>query len=82
MMLSITALRADHSLRGTIMAAVIQQSVQELDAQEGRDLLDRQARRYLSMSGEEFARAWERGELDPDGDPNVARVAMLLPFGG
>ena len=63
------------------MAAVIQQSVQELDAQEGRQLLDRQARRYLGMSGEEFIRAWERGELDPDADPHVARVAMLLPFG-
>jgi hypothetical protein len=34
------------------------------------------------MSGEDFARAWERGELDPDRDPHVARVAMLLPFGG
>ena len=47
------------------MAAVIQESVQELNAQEGRDLLDRQARRYLGMSGEDFVRAWERGELDP-----------------
>ena len=64
------------------MAAVVQQSVQELDADEGRALLDRQARRYLGMSGEEFLRAWERGELDPDADPNVARVAMLVPFGG
>jgi hypothetical protein len=64
------------------MAAVVQHSVQELDAEEGRALLDRQARRYLGMSGEEFTRSWERGELDPDGDANVARVAMLLPFGG
>jgi len=64
------------------MTAVVQQSVQELDADEGRALLDRQARRYLGMSGEEFARAWERGELDLDANPDVARVAMLLPFGG
>lgn len=64
------------------MAAVVQQSVQELDAQEGRELLDRQARRYLGMSGEEFVQAWGRGDLDPDRDANVARVAMLLPFGG
>jgi hypothetical protein len=64
------------------MAAVIQQSVQELDAREGHELLDRQARRYLGMTAEEFQRAWEVGELDPEADPNVARVAMLLPFGG
>lgn len=64
------------------MAAVIQQSVQELDAQEGRELLDRQARRYLGISGEEFLEAWEHGELDPDADPHVARISMLLPFGG
>jgi hypothetical protein len=64
------------------MAAVIQQSVQELDAREGRELLDRQARRHLDMSAEEFRSAWEAGELDPEADPSVARVAMLLPFGG
>jgi hypothetical protein len=65
-----------------LMAAVVQHSVQELDAQEGRELLDRQARRYLGMSGDEFASAWDRGELDPDRDARVARVAMLRPFGG
>jgi predicted transcriptional regulator len=64
------------------MAAVIQQSVQELDAREGHELLDRQARRHLGMSAEEFRRAWQAGELDPEADPNVARVAMLLPFDG
>jgi hypothetical protein len=64
------------------MATVIQQSVQELDAREGHELLDRQARRYLGMTAAEFRRAWEAGELDPEADPNVARVAMLLPFGG
>jgi hypothetical protein len=64
------------------MAAAIQQSVQELDPREGRELLDRQARRHLDMSAEEFRRAWEAGQLDPEADPNIARVAMLLPFGG
>jgi hypothetical protein len=63
------------------MAAVIQESVQELDPREGRELLDRQARRYLGMSGEEFVRAWDREELDPDHDPSVARISMLIPFG-
>lgn len=45
-------------------------------------MLDRQARQYLGMSGEEFARAWEAGELDQRADrPEVMRVAMLLPLG-
>jgi hypothetical protein len=64
------------------MAAVIQHSVQVLDAREGHELLDRQARRHLDMSAEQFQRAWEAGTLDPEADANIARVAMLLPFGG
>lgn len=63
------------------MAAVIQQSVRELDQQEGWELLDRQARRQLDMSGEQFVRAWEAGEFDGVDDPAVIDVAMLLPFG-
>jgi len=32
------------------------------------------------MSGEEFIRAWEAGELDPD-DDRVIGLWMILPFG-
>lgn len=54
----------------------------EVSREEGRAVLDRQARQYLGMSGEEFARAWEAGELDQRADrPEVMRVAMLLPLG-
>jgi hypothetical protein len=60
--------------------SLILTSVQELDAREGRELLDRQARRHLCMSAEEFERA-EAGELDAEADLNAARVAVLLPFG-
>jgi hypothetical protein len=67
---------------GRNFASAIQASVHELDAREGRELLDRQGRRRLGMSAEEFERAWAARELDPDDDPNVGRVAMLLPFGG
>lgn len=56
-------------------------NVQELDAEEGRSLLDRQARRYLDMSGDEFARAWEAGEFADREDTALVRVAILLPFG-
>jgi hypothetical protein len=42
--------------------------------------VDREARRYLHMSAEEFIRAWEAGEFDDDPDrPDVMYVAMLLP---
>ena len=48
-------------------------------AEEGRRLIDERAQRFLGMSGEEFRRRFEAGELDPDND-NVLRVAMLLPL--
>jgi hypothetical protein len=55
--------------------------VRELTREEGLALLDREARRYLQISAEEFIRAWEAGEFDEDPDrPNVMYVAMLLPF--
>lgn len=47
---------------------------------EGKRLLDRQARKYLGMSGQEFARKYNAHEIpDPDRS-DVIRVAMLLPF--
>lgn len=50
---------------------------------EGAEILDEAARRYLGMSGAEFARAWEGGEFDGDPDrPEVMRVAALLPLAG
>ena len=54
----------------------------EVTREEGRAVLDRQARRYLNMSGDEFARAWDEGRFDQGADvPEVMRVAMLLPLG-
>ena len=53
-----------------------------LSKEEGEKLLDRQARRYLRMSGKEFVRRWKAKKIkDPD-RPEVMRVAFLLPFGG
>ena len=63
------------------MAPSTRQLVQELDTDEGRSLLDRQARRYLGMRGDEFTRAWEAGEFADRDDAALVRVAMLLPFG-
>ncbi|MEX1255011.1 MAG: hypothetical protein WEE64_11800 [Dehalococcoidia bacterium] len=52
-----------------------------MTAEEGRKLLDRQARRYLGMSGKEFIRKWHAGEFEDPDQPDVMRVAMLLPLG-
>lgn len=49
--------------------------------EEGSEILDRQARKYLNMSGQEFARAFCAGELDTE-DSNVIRVYFLLGFAG
>jgi hypothetical protein len=53
-----------------------------LSREEGEKLLDRQARRYLRMSGPEFARKWKTKQIKNPDRPEVMRVAFLLPFGG
>ncbi len=52
-----------------------------LTPEEARALFDRQARRYLGISGEGFLRRWDAGEVHWDDSPEVSRVAMLVPFG-
>ena len=55
--------------------------IKELTLEEGWELLDKQARKYLNMSGKEFVKKWEAGEFDEDPDqPEIMHVAMLLPF--
>ncbi len=64
------------------MSQVVDRSVRQVPAAEGRELLDRAARHYLGMSGADFAEAWEAGSFDDDPDrPEVMAVVMLLPFG-
>ncbi len=65
-----------------VSRAVDDVKVQEVSAEEGPALLDRAARHYLDMSGDEFAVAWEASPFDDDpGRPEVMAVAMLPPFG-
>ncbi len=57
--------------------------VPELSLEEGWDLLEREAQRYLHVSAHDFIRMWRAGEFgDPDDRPEVWEVAMLLPFVG
>jgi len=52
-----------------------------LSKDEGEELLDRQARRYLGMSGKTFVRRWNAKKIKNPDRPEVMRVAFLLPFG-
>jgi hypothetical protein len=56
--------------------------IRDLSVEEGEQLLDEQARRYLGMTGEEFARQWAAAQIEADTAPEVMRVAMLLPLAG
>lgn len=47
---------------------------------EGAVILDRQARKYLGMSGNEFVQRYRAGKIEDLESTNVARVAMLIPL--
>ena len=56
------------------------ESIETLTKEEGLRLLDRAARKFLGMSGEEFVRQYREGRLDNPHRLEVARVAVLLPL--
>ena len=63
-------------------ALEINENIHELSDDEAHELFERQARRYLNMSGAAFIRRWDAGEYaDGPEDPAVVRVSMLLPLG-
>ncbi len=43
-------------------------------------ILDRQARKYLGMSGEEFIRKYRAGEIEDPDRTEVLRVSILIPM--
>jgi hypothetical protein len=47
---------------------------------QGASILDRQARKYLGLSGDEFVRRYRAGEIADPVRPEVIRVAMLIPL--
>lgn len=54
--------------------------VRELSPEESASEFDRQARRHLHMSGEEFLRRWDAREFPDTEDPDVGWVASLIPL--
>jgi hypothetical protein len=55
--------------------------VKNLSETKAKEFFDRQARRYLGISGREFVRKWDRKEFNGKMDsPAVVRLSVLLPF--
>jgi hypothetical protein len=63
-------------------ATEIEPGIHEVSDAEGCAILDKVARHYLHMSGEEFLRAWKEGRFQNGacGDPGVAYVSMFIPL--
>lgn len=55
-------------------------TIVEVSPEDGWRMLDRQARKYLNLSGEEFVRQWESGEIEDPDRTDVLRVAFLIPL--
>ena len=51
-----------------------------LSDDEARELFDQRARELLGMSGEEFKRRWDAGEIEEPDRSEVLQVWMLLPW--
>jgi hypothetical protein len=60
------------------MVPRIENEIRELSPEEWDQLVDEKAHKYLGISGAEFERRLNAGEIDIDESPDVTRVAMML----
>jgi hypothetical protein len=60
------------------------QGVLWLTPEEGHALFDRRARKHLGISGEEFLRRWDAGEIGPVPDTpewrGLGELVMMMPL--
>lgn len=57
------------------------EGVHEISREEGYAMFDRETRRQLNISGEEFLRRWESGEYDGEREQaGIARLVFLSEF--
>lgn len=59
--------------------------IREITKEEGREMLDRQTRKYLGISADEFIELWDSGYYDDPDDrakngPEIMRLGMLSRF--
>ncbi len=57
-----------------------QHAPEYISKRQGADLLDRQARKYLKISGAEFRERYDAGNLDGLDPEAVRRVSFILPM--
>jgi hypothetical protein len=62
--------------RPAALMAALRRVILWMTPDEKQDIFDQFALRLLGMSGEEFKRRWDAGELDPR-DPAVARMQLV-----
>jgi hypothetical protein len=55
-------------------------TVEWITKEQAARLVDRQARKFLNMSGKEFVRQYRDGSIKDPHSLAVARVAILLPL--
>jgi hypothetical protein len=55
-------------------------TIEWVTKEQGARLVDRQARKFLNMSGKEFVRQYRDGSIKDPHSLAVARVAILLPL--
>lgn len=53
--------------------------VDEASREEWCAIFNARAREWLNMSGEEFIRKWEAGEIEDPDRTNVLILAMMIP---
>jgi hypothetical protein len=51
-----------------------------ISPEEGWQILEELAQRYMHMSAKEFIRAWNAGEIENPDRPEVIHVLMMLPL--
>jgi hypothetical protein len=62
------------------MDARTDSQIRELSPEQWDQRVDEQARKRLGMSGEEFERRLNAGEIDIDDSLAITRIAMMLPL--
>ena len=53
---------------------------EELSPEEGRALFDRNAREWLGISGEEFIRRWDAGEIEDPDRTDIVILQLMMPL--
>ena len=68
------------AIEGDVTFDVAHVTVEEVSIEDGRSMLDAAAQEHLGVSGPSFLRDWRAGKYAEHDNPDVAKVALLVPF--